>query len=92
MAALSLESVAQKIAELAAQSMGKDPAAIERSQPLDGQGVDSLGFAEFIFEVEDLFGVELSDRDKVHDGLRTIDDLAAYIVAQQAAAPDSVAG
>lgn len=86
MAVQSLDTVAQKIAELAAQTMGKDASAIERSKPLDSQGVDSLGFAEFIFEVEDLFGVELSDRDKVHEGLRTIDDLAAYIVSRQALA------
>lgn len=86
MAVQSLDAVAQKIAELAAQTMGKDASAIERSKPLDSQGVDSLGFAEFIFEVEDLFGVELSDRDKVREGLRTIDDLAAYIVSQQALA------
>jgi len=86
MAVQSLDAVAQKIAELAAQTMGKDASAIERSKPLDSQGVDSLGFAEFIFEVEDLFGVELSDREKVHEGLRTIDDLAAYIVSQQALA------
>lgn len=86
MAVQSLDAVAQKIAELAAQTMGKDASAIERSKPLDSQGVDSLGFAEFIFEVEDLFGVELSDREKVREGLRTIDDLAAYIVSQQALA------
>jgi len=86
MAVQSLDTVAQKIAELAAQTMGKDVSAIERAKPLDSQGVDSLGFAEVIFEVEDLFGVELSDRDKVREGLRTIDDLAAYIVSQQALA------
>jgi acyl carrier protein len=86
MAVPSIDSVAQKIAELAALSMGKAPGAIERHLPLDSQGVDSLGFAEFIFEVEDLFGVELSDREKVKDGLRTINDLAAYIVSQQAVA------
>lgn len=86
MAVQSLDTVAQKIAELAAQTMGKDASTIERAKPLDSQGVDSLGFAEFIFEVEDLFGVELSDRDKVREGLRTIDDLAAYIVSQQALA------
>lgn len=86
MAVQSLDAVAQKIAELAAQAMGKKASDIERSTPLDSQGVDSLGFAEFIFEVEDLFGVELSDRDKVREGLRTIDDLAAYIVSQQAIA------
>lgn len=91
MAAQNLDAVAQKIAELAALSMGKDPAAINRAQPLDSQGVDSLGFAEFIFEVEDLFGVALTDREKVNDGLRTIDDLAAYIVQQKAAA-DAAAG
>jgi acyl carrier protein len=86
MAVLTLDSVAQKIAELAALTMGKDPSAIERGEPLDSQGVDSLGFAEFIFEVEDSFGVELSDREKVLPGLRTINDLAAYIVQQKSTA------
>lgn len=86
MAVLTLDSVAQKIAELAALTMGKDPSAVERGEPLDSQGVDSLGFAEFIFEVEDSFGVELSDREKVLPGLRTINDLAAYIVQQKSTA------
>lgn len=86
MAVLTLDAVAQKIAELAALTMGKDPSAVQRNEPLENQGVDSLGFAEFIFEVEDSFGVELSDREKVLPGLRTIDDLAAYIVQQKAAA------
>lgn len=85
MALLTFDSVAQKLAELAALTLGKEPSAVQRSEPLDSQGVDSLGFAEFIFEVEDSFGVELSDREKVLPGLRTIDDLAAYIVQQKTA-------
>lgn len=85
MAVLTVDSVAHKIAELAALTMGKDPSAVLRSEPLESQGVDSLGLAEFIFEVEDSFGVELSDREKVLPGLRTIDDLAAYIVQQKTA-------
>jgi acyl carrier protein len=86
MAVLTVDSVAQKIAELAALTMGKDPEAVQRAEPLESQGVDSLGFAEFLFEVEDSFGVELSDREKVLPGLRTINDLAAYIVQQKTAA------
>jgi len=86
MSVYTVESVAQKLTELAAPSLGKQPSEIERGTPLDAQGVDSLAFAEFIFEVEDAFGVEVANEKKVHDNMRTINDLAAYIVARQPAA------
>jgi acyl carrier protein len=51
-------------------------------------GVDSLGMIELMFQIEDRFGITLSDEDKVPP-MVTVQDLAAYIdsiVAPQGAA------
>ncbi|MEO8296758.1 MAG: acyl carrier protein [Burkholderiales bacterium] len=87
MAVPSIESVAREIAIIAGQATGQEPSAIDLNKRLDSQGVDSLGFAEFIFEVEEMFEVKLSDKDKVFEGLRTVNDLARFIVTKKSAVP-----
>lgn len=87
MAVPSIESVAQEIATIAGRATGQEPSSIDLNKRLDGQGIDSLGFAEFIFEVEEAFGVKLSDKDKVVEGLRTVNDLARFIVAKKSTVP-----
>ena len=41
------------IKELAAKQFGADPTAIDPDAPIDKLGIDSLGFLEFLFELED---------------------------------------
>lgn len=85
-AALTTESVAVQLSELAAKALGKQLNEIDRTSSLRDQGIDSLMFAELVFEVEDAFGVEIANEREVLEGMETIDQIAAYIVAQKAKA------
>ena len=57
-------------------------------------GVDSLGMIELMFQIEDRFGITLSDEDKLPP-MVTVRDLVAYIdsivAPQGAAAPPPAA-
>jgi acyl carrier protein len=70
-----------------------DPAALLPDAPLDELGIDSLGVAELMFNVEDEFRIAIPGEPVV---LKTVGDVAAYIdgliAAQHAdAAPGNAA-
>jgi acyl carrier protein len=65
------------VKELAAKQFGADPASVDVDVPVDQLGVDSLGFLEFLFELEDRFGVPIP-QDSVA-GVRTLRDLATVV-------------
>ena len=50
------------IKELAAKQFGGEPEAIDENAPVDKLGIDSLGFLEFMFELEDKFGFRFRRR------------------------------
>jgi acyl carrier protein len=52
-----------RIKDLAIKEFSLDPAKIDANAPLADLGVDSLSFIEFMFKVEDEFGVTVSDED-----------------------------
>ena len=52
-----------RIKELAVKELSLDPAKIDAGAPLAELGVDSLSFIEFMFKVEDEFGITVSDED-----------------------------
>jgi acyl carrier protein len=52
-----------RIKDLAIKELSLDPAKIDANAPLADLGVDSLTFIEFMFKVEDEFGVTVSDED-----------------------------
>jgi acyl carrier protein len=52
-----------RIKNLAIKELSLDPAKIDANAPLADLGVDSLTFIEFMFKVEDEFGVTVSDED-----------------------------
>ena len=52
-----------RIKELAANELSLDAAKLDPSAPLESLGVDSLSFIEFMFKVEEEFGVTVSDED-----------------------------
>ena len=60
-----------RIKDLAAKEFSIDPAKLDPAASLDSLGVDSLSFIEFMFKVEEEFGVSVSD-----DELKTIKTLA----------------
>ncbi|MEO7086256.1 MAG: acyl carrier protein [Gemmatimonadaceae bacterium] len=70
------------IKALAAKQFGGDPESVNADLPVDQLGIDSLGFLEFLFELEDHFGFPipqeavanvhtLQELANVVDGLRT---------------------
>jgi acyl carrier protein len=76
------------IKELAATQFGGEPDAIDENAPVDKLGIDSLGFLEFMFELEDRLGLSIPQESVT--GVRTLRDLATAIdglIAANAAAP-----
>lgn len=60
-----------RIKDLTIKELALDPATIDPNAPLADLGVDSLTLIEFMFKIEDEFGVKVSDEE-----LRSIKCLA----------------
>jgi acyl carrier protein len=73
-----------RIKELAAKEFSIDPGGVDPAAPLDVLGIDSLSFIEFMFKVEEEFGVSVSDEDL--RGIKTLADLERHVAAALAAA------
>jgi len=73
-----------RIKELATKELSLDPAKIDANAPLADLGVDSLSFIEFMFKVEDEFGVTVSDEDLRN--IKCFGDLERHIAASLQAA------
>jgi acyl carrier protein len=73
-----------KIRELAAKEFSLDPKSIDPNAPLDTIGVDSLSFIEFMFKIEEEFGVSVSDEEL--KSIKTLADLERHVAAALAAA------
>jgi acyl carrier protein len=69
----------ERIRELAAKEFSIDPGGIDPNAPLDSLGIDSLSFIEFMFKVEEEFGVSVSDEDL--KGIKTLSDLERHVGA-----------
>ena len=67
----------QTIKELAATQFGAAVDAIDENASVDKLGIDSLGFLEFMFEVEDKFGVSVPQESLA--GVRTLKELAVVV-------------
>lgn len=65
------------IKELAAKQFGGETDSVDADAPVDQLGIDSLGFLEFLFELEDRFGFPIP-QDAVA-GVRTLRDLGGVI-------------
>jgi acyl carrier protein len=73
-----------RIRALAAKEFSIDPGALDPGAPLDKLGIDSLSFIEFMFKVEEEFGVSVSDEDL--KGIKTLADLERHVAAALSAA------
>ena len=62
----------ERLKQLAAKELAIDPGALDPAASLDSLGIDSLGLIDFMFKVEEEFGVRVSDED-----LKDIKSLAA---------------
>ena len=73
-----------RIKDLAAREFSIDPSGLDPAAPLDTLGIDSLSFIEFMFKVEEEFGVSVSDEDL--RSIKTLADLERHVAAALAAA------
>jgi acyl carrier protein len=67
----------QSIKELAAKQFGGEVDAIDENAPVDRLGIDSLGFLEFLFELEDKLGVSIPQEAVAN--VRTLRELAEAV-------------
>ena len=65
------------IKELAAKQFGGDASAIDIDAPVDQLGIDSLGFLEFLFELEDKLGVSIPQESVAN--VKTLRELADVV-------------
>ncbi len=68
-----------RIKELAIKELALDPGKLDPNAPLADLGVDSLTFIEFMFKVEDEFGIKVSDEDLRN--IKCFADLERHIAA-----------
>jgi len=73
-----------RIRQLAAQEFSIDAGKLDAAASLESLGIDSLGFIEFMFKVEEEFGVAVSDEDL--KGIKTLADLERHVASALAAA------
>lgn len=73
-----------RIKDLAAKEFSIDANGLDPAAPLDTLGIDSLSFIEFMFKVEEEFGVSVSDEDL--RSIKTLADLERHVAAALAAA------
>jgi acyl carrier protein len=74
----------ERIRQLAAKEFSINPEGLDPKAPLDTLGIDSLSFIEFMFKVEDEFGVSVSDEEL--KTIKTLADLERHVAAALAAA------
>lgn len=65
------------VINLAAQQFGGDPAQIDPDAPIQQLGADSLGYLEYLFELEGHFNITIEQDDAKQ--LKTLRDLGALI-------------
>ena len=73
-----------RIKQLAAKEFSVNPDALDPNAPLDSLGIDSLSFIEFMFKVEEEFGVGVSDEEL--KTIKTLADLERHVAGALAAA------
>ena len=73
-----------RIKELACKEFSLEATKLDPAAPLDALGIDSLSFIEFMFKVEEEFGVSVSDEDL--KDIKTLRDLERHVAAALSAA------
>ena len=73
-----------RIRQLAGREFSVNPDGLDAKAPLDALGIDSLSFIEFMFKVEEEFGVSVSD--EALKAIRSLSDLERHVAAALGAA------
>jgi acyl carrier protein len=66
----------EELQDLIHQKYGIEASALDPHASMREKGFDSLALAEFVFAIEDRFGISLPDNDP---GIDTLADLAAVV-------------
>lgn len=77
MPVVSVADIQAQLLTLAARRAGREVADIDPKSSIQDLGIDSLGLAEFMFDVDDEFGVAISEEEL--KSTRCLDDLAEVI-------------
>jgi acyl carrier protein len=72
----------EELQALIQEKYGLDPSKLDPNASMRESGVDSLGLVEFLFTVEDHYGISLPDN---YDNIDTLADLAALVDKLRAA-------
>ena len=73
-----------RIKQLAEKEFSLSAGQLDTTASLESLGIDSLSFIEFMFKVEEEFGVAVSDDDL--KGIKTLADLERHVASALAAA------
>lgn len=73
------------IKQLAAKQFGRELDSIDENAPIAQLGIDSLGFLEFLFELEDHFAISIPQESVA--GVRTLQELVGVIDSLIASKP-----
>jgi acyl carrier protein len=68
-----------RIKALAVKEFSIDPSGLDLAASLDQLGIDSLSFIEFMFKVEEEFGVSVSDEELTN--IKTLADLERHVAS-----------
>jgi acyl carrier protein len=68
-----------RIRQLAAREFSIDAEGLDAKAPLEALGIDSLSFIEFMFKIEEEFGVSVSDDEL--KAIKTLSDLERHVEA-----------
>lgn len=77
-----LQTIQEKVIELASISLGRESDAPSVDEPLYGTeaGFDSFSLLEFILRLEDEFAIAIHDEDLDPDVFRSINTVVAYVL------------
>jgi acyl carrier protein len=78
----------KELQDLIQEKYGLDPATLDPHASMRASGVDSLALVEFLFEVEDKYGISIPDNNPNLDTLAELAEIVDQLrAAQTAAAP-----
>ena len=76
----------KELQALIQEKYGLDPAALDPHTSMRASGVDSLALVEFLFEVEDKYGISIPDNNPNLDTLAELAQIVDQLRAAQTAA------
>lgn len=79
--------VTERLRALAAKELSLDASKFDPQTPLSELHIDSLAFVEFLFKVEEEFGISVPDTSV--NGMRTLGDLERTVSELVSSAPQT---